>query len=55
MSASLGDASGQLIGLSDDLQTPGNHAVLFSFSHGALSGQDESQNVTVVLGLHKSL
>jgi hypothetical protein len=53
MPAGLGNASGEFVGLPDKLQTPGNHSVLFILYHGALSCQEKSQNVTLVLGLHK--
>jgi hypothetical protein len=55
VSAGLGDAPGHVTGLPQQLQTPGNHSVLFILVHGLLLGWERSQNVSLVLGLHKPL
>ena len=40
-------------GFPQQLEPPGQEAVLFGLRHGSvLRGRDKSQNVTLVLGLH---
>jgi hypothetical protein len=50
--AGLSYASGQVVGLPQELQPPGNHSVLFVLFMGSLMLREGSQNVTLVLGLH---
>jgi hypothetical protein len=52
VSAGLSDPSRLLIGLPQELQTPGYQSIQFILVHGLLLGWERSQNVTLDLGLH---
>lgn len=54
MPAGLSNASGKLVGLPDQLQTPANHSILFSFCHDALRVGREPE-CHLDLGLHTAI